>query len=197
MNGQQSFFDALDTPNECAEEKNKEPKDDADDCGITDDAPFVAVESKKEEPKVSPLYERYMAIQNEHPDSIVAVRVGDFYEIFGENAKILSRELDLTLTGRDCGLSERLPMIGFPYHKADTYFGKIRQTHRLVVAENNSETVLEMYVPVSNVLVDGATGEVVRQEETEPDLMALIARSFDEAYISDLYERLEYHIDIC
>ena len=69
--------------------------------------------------------------------------------------------------------------------------------HRLLVSENETEKILEQYVPVSDALVDSYTGEVVRQEEAEPDLMALIARSFDEAYISDLYERLEYHIDIC
>lgn len=65
-----------------------------------------------------------MAIQEKYPAYILACRVGDFYEVFGDNAKLLAEPLDLTLTSRDCGLAERVLMVGFPYHAADNYISK-------------------------------------------------------------------------
>ena len=70
---------------------------------------------------------------------MVIIRLGDFYEIFGENAKVISEELDLTLTGRDVGLTERIPMVGFPYHSADRYVEKILENHSVVVVESGEE----------------------------------------------------------
>ena len=60
-----------------------------------------------------------------YKDSILFYRLGDFYEMFFEDAKIVSRELELTLTGKDCGLSERAPMCGIPYHAAETYINRL------------------------------------------------------------------------
>ena len=62
--------------------------------------------------------------------------MGDFYEVFGKNAVTLAEELNLTLTGRDCGLDSRVPMIGFPYHAADAYIAKIVTKHKVAIAEN-------------------------------------------------------------
>mgnify|MGYP002527567163 CR=1 FL=1 len=75
-------------------------------------------------PAGSPLYRSYLKLQEQYPDCIVAYRVGDFYEVFGERAKLLSETLGLMLTSRDCGLNERVPMVGFPYHAADNYISK-------------------------------------------------------------------------
>lgn len=72
----------------------------------------------------SPFYQRYKKMQEKYPDHIVAFRRGDFYEILGSNAKLFAKEFFLTLTGRDCGLSERVPMVGFPLQAADTYLAK-------------------------------------------------------------------------
>lgn len=71
-----------------------------------------------------PFYQRYKKMQEKYPDHIVAFRRGDFYEILGRNAELFAKELSLTLTGRDCGLSERVPMVGFPLQAADTYLAK-------------------------------------------------------------------------
>lgn len=85
---------------------------------------------------VSPLYKTYLQLAQRYPGAVVAYRLGDFYEIFGETARRLGETLSLTITSRDCGLPERVPMIGFPYHAAELYFGKILQGgNKLVVAE--------------------------------------------------------------
>ena len=81
----------------------------------------VIEETPPEKPKILPLYEKYQHYQQEFPNTVVAMRVGDFFEIFGEEAVTVARELSMTLTSRDCGLSERVPMIGYPFHVADTY----------------------------------------------------------------------------
>ena len=75
----------------------------------------------EEDPKGSPLFQKYMAIQNQYPEHIICMRVGDFYEVFGYGAVQVSELIDLTLTSRDMGLKHRVPMVGFPYHRADVY----------------------------------------------------------------------------
>lgn len=88
----------------------------------------------------SPFYQRYMRIQDQYPDHIVAFKRGDFYEALGESAKTLAQELGLTLTGRDCGFPERIPMVGFPYHSADTYIAKaIGKGLKIALAESDEE----------------------------------------------------------
>lgn len=73
------------------------------------------------------------------------MRVGDFYEILGKNAVTLADELNMTLTSRDLGLEQRIPMIGFPYHAADVYFKKLRQNHSVVVVEIDGERKLDEF----------------------------------------------------
>ena len=69
--------------------------------------------------------------------------MGDFYEVFGKNAEVFASELPLTLAGRDCGLESRVPMVGFPYHASDVYFGKILSNgHTLVVMDNDDKNVI-------------------------------------------------------
>ena len=73
--------------------------------------------------KLSPMMEQYFAIKKKHQDQILFFRLGDFYEMFFEDAKLASKELELTLTGRDCGQEERAPMCGIPvsYTHLDVY----------------------------------------------------------------------------
>ena len=109
---------------------------------LFDEPEKTDVESPQEEKPqakqdaVSPLYKTYLQLAQRYPGAVVAYRVGDFYEIFGETARRIGETLSLTITSRDCGLPERVPMIGFPYHAAELYFGKILQGgNKLVVAE--------------------------------------------------------------
>ncbi len=74
---------------------------------------------------LSPMMKQYLKIKEQYKDVILLYRLGDFYEMFFDDAKVVSRELELTLTGRDCGLDERAPMCGVPYHAADTYIAKL------------------------------------------------------------------------
>ncbi|MBR4173199.1 MAG: hypothetical protein IKR46_02380, partial [Clostridia bacterium] len=75
--------------------------------------------------KLSPMMERYLKTKEEYKDCILFYRLGDFYEMFFDDAKTASRELELTLTGKNCGLSERAPMCGVPFHSANTYIERL------------------------------------------------------------------------
>ncbi len=74
---------------------------------------------------LSPMMQQYVATKEEHKDCILFYRLGDFYEMFFEDAILVSKELELTLTGKDCGLEERAPMCGVPYHAAENYINKL------------------------------------------------------------------------
>ena len=74
---------------------------------------------------LSPMMQHYVATKEEYKDCILFYRLGDFYEMFFEDAVTVSRELELTLTGKECGLEERAPMCGVPYHAAETYVSRL------------------------------------------------------------------------
>ncbi len=85
---------------------------------------------------LSPLMKQYLEVKQEHPECILMCRIGDFYEMFFEDAKTASRELDLVLTGKDCGLEERAPMCGVPHHAADSYIAKlVSRGYRVAICE--------------------------------------------------------------
>ena len=71
------------------------------------------------------MMQHYLQTKEEYKDCILFYRLGDFYEMFFEDAKIVSKELELTLTGKSCGLEERAPMCGVPFHAADTYINRL------------------------------------------------------------------------
>ena len=75
--------------------------------------------------ELSPMMQHYLATKDEYPDCILFYRLGDFYEMFFEDAITVSRELELTLTGKECGLEERAPMCGVPFHAASTYIQRL------------------------------------------------------------------------
>ena len=90
--------------------------------------------------KLSPMMQQYMEIKDQHPDDILFFRLGDFYEMFFEDAKLVSRELELTLTGKNCGLEERAPMCGVPFHSADTYIARlVEKGYRVAICEQTED----------------------------------------------------------
>lgn len=134
-------------------------------------AEIAEEENKKAtQKKLSPFYEKYLEIEHSYPDYVVAYRLGDFYEVFGEKAVQISEECNLTLTGRDVGLENRIPMVGFPYHAAELYFDKIQRNHRLVII-NSDGTLKELSKPQTAINLD--TGEIY-DEMTEEEM-----REFD------------------
>ena len=74
---------------------------------------------------LTPMMQQYMMLKEQHKDAILFFRLGDFYEMFFDDAITASRELEITLTSRDCGLEERAPMCGVPLHAADAYVSKL------------------------------------------------------------------------
>ena len=85
---------------------------------------------------LTPMMQQYMEYKNEHPDELLFYRIGDFFEMFFDDAKTVSRELGLTLTGRDGGLEDRIPMCGVPHHAVDGYIAKlIRKGYRVAVCD--------------------------------------------------------------
>ena len=92
---------------------------------------------------VTPMMQQYLAIKEQHPDELLFYRLGDFYEMFFDDALTASRELELTLTGRDCGLPERAPMCGVPYHAVDTYITRlIEKGYRVAICEQMEDPAL-------------------------------------------------------
>lgn len=86
--------------------------------------------------KISPMMQQYLEVKAQYPDHILLYRVGDFYEMFYDDAQVVSKELDMTLTGKDCGLEERAPMCGMPYHACDGYIARlIANGHKVCVCE--------------------------------------------------------------
>jgi len=75
--------------------------------------------------KISPMMQQYFEVKDKYPDCILFFRVGDFYEMFFDDALTVSKALELTLTGKECGLEERAPMAGVPHHAADLYTKKL------------------------------------------------------------------------
>lgn len=128
--------------------------------------------SLKETPKIetkqtfSPVYAEYKTLKEKYSDYVIAYRLGDFYEILGKDAVTIASELDLTLTGRECGLAYRIPMVGFPYHAAELYFGKIARKHNLAICENDKDIQLIDKINMDdNRLIDQDTGEILNQKD--------------------------------
>lgn len=98
------------------------------------------IEEKKPEKFVSvnPIYKQYFDAKEQHPDHVIVTRLGDFYEAFGDDAKLLADLCNLTLTSRLFqGKEDRIPMVGFPQHCAEIYFNKIKTKYKLAIVENS------------------------------------------------------------
>ncbi len=92
--------------------------------------------SEVDREKISPMMKQYLEIKDKYEDTIIFFRLGDFYEMFFEDATTCSRELELTLTGKNCGLEERVPMCGIPYHAYQTYLDKlIERGYKVAICE--------------------------------------------------------------
>lgn len=88
------------------------------------------------EKKYTPMMQHYLKMKEENPDSILFYRLGDFYEMFFEDAKLVSQELDLVLTGRSAGVEEKVPMCGIPFHAANSYIQRlVKKGHKVAICE--------------------------------------------------------------
>ena len=86
--------------------------------------------------QLSPMMTQYLETKKQYPDCILFYRLGDFYEMFFEDALTASKALEITLTGKECGLEERAPMCGVPYHAVDNYLSRlVQQGYKVAIAE--------------------------------------------------------------
>ena len=122
----------------------------------------------------SAVRDQYLRVKAEHPGAILFFRLGDFYEMFEEDAELVARELELTLTKRDWGRGERTPMAGVPYHAADRYIARlIGKGYRVAVCEQVSDPALSKGLVEREVLRVVTPGTVV-----DPAMLAAKRNNF-------------------
>ena len=141
---------------------------------------------------LSPMMQQYIITKEKYKDAILLYRLGDFYEMFFDDAITASKALDLTLTGRDCGLPERIPMVGFPNHVADSYIAKIIEFGKIAIVEHNEVDVKEKS---KQVAVDTETGEIINISEENDDLEEVV-KYIDKEIMLKLYDLLDGDLDI-
>ena len=89
---------------------------------------------------MTPMMQQYLAIKEQYPQCILFFRLGDFYEMFFDDAKLASRELEIALTGRDCGQEERAPMCGVPYHSCEAYIARlVNRGYKVAICEQTED----------------------------------------------------------
>ena len=127
---------------------------------------------------VSPMMQQYLRIKEQYKDAILFFRLGDFYEMFFDDAILVSRELELTLTGKDCGLSERAPMCGVPFHAVDTYLARlIEKGYKVAICEQMSDPATTKGLverEVIRVVTPGTVIENSMLEDTRPNYLLCV-----------------------
>ncbi len=137
---------------------------------------------------LTPMMQQYMEIKEKNPDCILFFRLGDFYEMFFEDAKLVSRELELTLTGKDCGLSERAPMCGVPYHAVDNYLQKlIEKGYKVAICEQMTDPALSKGLVEREIIRIVSPGTVIETnmlEEGRPNYIAALCLRKNQAGVA-------------
>ena len=125
---------------------------------------------------MTPMMRQYLELKDKYSDCLLFFRLGDFYEMFFEDAKTASKELDLVLTGRDCGLSERAPMCGVPYHALDNYVAKlIEKGYKVAICEQITDPALSKGLVERDVIRIITPGTVIEDRMLEEGQNSYIA----------------------
>jgi len=128
--------------------------------------------------ELTPMMRQYLELKEENPDALLFFRLGDFYEMFFEDAVTASRELELTLTGRDCGMEERAPMCGVPWHAADGYIARlIGRGYKVAIAEQTedpSKTKTLVRRAVVRIVTPGTLSDLSTLNEKENRFIAAV-----------------------
>ena len=135
--------------------------------------------------EVTPMMQHYLETKEEYKDCILFYRLGDFYEMFFEDAKVVSKELELTLTGKSCGLEERAPMCGVPFHAADSYINRlVAKGYKVAVCEQVEDPKLAKGIvkrEVVRIVTPGTNLDMQSLDETKNNYIMCIA------YLGDKY----------
>ena len=127
---------------------------------------------------MTPMMKQYLEIKKEYQDTILMFRLGDFYEMFFEDAKTASRELELVLTGRDCGQKERAPMCGVPFHSVDSYIARlVSRGYKVAICEQTEDPATAKGIvkrDVIRVLTPGTVIESSMLDESKNNFLCSI-----------------------
>ena len=130
--------------------------------------------------KISPMMQQYLDIKEQYKECILFFRLGDFYEMFFDDAITVSRELELTLTGKNCGQEEKAPMCGVPFHSADTYISRlIEKGYRVAICEQTEDPASAKGIVKREVIRIVTPGTLTSQsmlKENENNYLASIYR---------------------
>lgn len=133
--------------------------------------------------ELSPMMKQYFEIKKNYPDTILFFRLGDFYEMFFEDAKTASKELELVLTGRDCGQQERAPMCGVPFHSADSYIARlVSKGYKVAICEQTEDPKTAKGIVKRDVIRVISAGTVIESsmlDETKNNYLAVLCQAFD------------------
>ena len=117
------------------------------------------------------MMKQYFETKEKYPNTILFFRLGDFYEMFYNDAKTVSRELELTLTGKECGQEERAPMCGVPFHSAETYIAKlVAKGYKVAICEQMEDPKLAKGLvkrDVIRVITPGTVLEKINHDESK------------------------------
>lgn len=131
--------------------------------------------------ELTPMMKQYMEVKNQYKDCLLLYRLGDFYELFFDDAITASRELEITLTGKDCGLKERAPMCGVPYHAVQNYVAKlIEKGYKVAIGEQLEDPALAKGIVKRDVIRVITPGTVIESnilDEKKNNYLASIFRS--------------------
>src|SRR6266850_2118081 len=132
---------------------------------------------------LTPMLRQYRSIKEQHPDAILLFRLGDFYEMFYDDALVASKALSLTLTSRGRGTRNEAPMCGVPYHAAEAYITRlIRQGHRVAVCDQVEDARLAKGIvrrAVTRVVSPGTITDPAQLRASEPNYFAAIQAAGD------------------
>jgi DNA mismatch repair protein MutS len=135
--------------------------------------------TKEELAELTPMMQHYLQTKEQYPGCILFYRLGDFYEMFFEDAITVSRELEITLTGKSCGLTERAPMCGVPYHAVDTYLNKlIERGYKVAICEQVEDPKLAKGMvkrEVTRIVTPGTNLNIQSLEESRNNFLMSIA----------------------
>ena len=138
--------------------------------------------------KYTPMMEQYLKVKEENPGCLLMFRLGDFYELFFDDAITASKELELTLTGRDCGQAERAPMCGVPYHAIEGYLQKlVSKGYRVAICEQMEDPKLAQGLvkrEVTRIVTPGTNINSEHVEEKRNNYIMSVNRTCDRLGIA-------------